>query len=233
MLNCEHIQQLIAGCRKLGLSGVVRKLNVLLQDINVDFVTQGEFLGSNGNPAIFVNEQTYKLLSKFHPTWKKNKTIVIREHDFHNPHIALITKIGMIVHELGHAFNVEANLPNSECNAYIFEVEALAHLYKNKKELLYGCEKKDLQDYFNARLPIYRKSIQKNNKDNKDIEYLETLVKKIEQDTLLEEKIAREKETQVLLKFSLLHRQRQKFHQDIANEQESFFMEKNLYLVAK
>ncbi|WP_156812518.1 hypothetical protein [Legionella tunisiensis] len=118
MLAKEDILKIINECRKMGEIGLDNGIMALVPTLNVDFLLPPkDFLGVSNNPAIFVNHNTYRLLGKHHNVWKKNKTIAVKE-DFLEKDPMMI--IGIIVHEVGHAFNVAAGITNSESNAYLF-----------------------------------------------------------------------------------------------------------------
>lgn len=156
MVSLEHIKDLITQCRMFGKDGLDNGVNGEVPELVIDVVPPEEFLGAGGNPAIFVNSKTYKLMRTHHENWVENRTIVFKSCFLYQP---VINIIGAIIHETGHAFNVAAKIPNTETNAYIFEIEVLLRLYQTKSPLLCGCTEKDLQSYFKSRLPYYNKSI--------------------------------------------------------------------------
>lgn len=169
MVSLEHIKELITQCRKFGKDGLDNGINGEVPELVIDVVSPEEFLGAGGNPAIFVNSKTYKLMRTHHENWVENRTIAFKSCFLFQP---VINIIGAIIHETGHAFNVAAKIPNTETNAYIFEIEMLLRLYQTKSPLLCGCTEKDLQSYFKSRLPYYNKGVT-------DSEFLNGLVKLI------------------------------------------------------
>jgi hypothetical protein len=153
MLRIEHIKQIIEECRELGEQGLDSGVKASIPDMLVDVVTPpSDFLGINGNPAIFVNQKTYNLLGALHSSWIVNKTIAVKEIFLAEKPINII---GAIIHETGHAFCVAAKIPNSEVNSYIFEIEVLLKLIEMKSPLLSHCSTKDIQSYFDSRIPYY------------------------------------------------------------------------------
>lgn len=178
MLTKQDIERLIDGCRTAGEQGLGNGTRALIQEIHVDFLSPpNDFLGIRNNPAIFVNQETFTLLGKYHPNWVPNQIIAVKEDFLENP---IIHVIGIIVHETGHAFNVAAKITNSEVNAYIFEIEILILWFNTKNPLLFNCSRKEVQAYFEARLPFYQHGVKSN-------EYLATLVKKIEENQSLDQ----------------------------------------------
>ena len=176
MLTKLDIQILINECRNTGENGLGNGNRATIQELTVDFLSPpADFLGVGSNPAIFVNSSTYKLLGRFHETWTVNKTIAVKESFLQTEAVKVI---GVIVHEAGHAFNVAANIINSEANAYIFEIEVLTIWFKTKSPLLLSCSRSDLQSYFESRLPYYQM-------DLKPGGYLAKLVSEIESNTIL------------------------------------------------
>ncbi len=156
---------------QLQKKGLGTGVKATIHELAVDFLSPPmDFLGLTTNPAIYVNDETYHLLGKFHKNWVANHTIAVKE-SFLNEHTAQI--IGIIVHETGHAFKVAAGIANSEANAYIFEIEVLWRWLHQNNTLLYGCTSADLLEYFNSRLEDYHKSTSGN-------PYLSKLVQQIE-----------------------------------------------------
>lgn len=76
-----------------------------------------------------------KLLGAFHQNCVINKTIVLKDSFLMTKSIDVI---GTIIHEIGHAFNVAAKIPNSEANAYIFEIEVMLKLLETDNPMLFG-----------------------------------------------------------------------------------------------
>ena len=177
MLTKKDIETIINECRVAGKNGLGNGCRAFIPEISVDFLSPPtDFLGVGSNPAIFVNRSTFNLLGRHHKTWAVNKTVAVKESFLENPPMNII---GIIAHEIGHAFNVAAGIDNSEANAYIFEIEILALSFKTNTPLLFNCSATDLQSYFESRRPHYNMAI-------KGCDYLAALVKKIEQHTLLE-----------------------------------------------
>jgi hypothetical protein len=153
MLRIEQIKQVIEECRELGEKGLDNGVSADIPDMIVDVVNPpADFLGANGNPAVFVNQKTFNLLGSLHSNWVVNKTIALKEVFLSETPIKVI---GAIIHETGHAFCVFAKIPNSETNAYVFEIEVLLKLIEMKSPLLSYCSTKDIQSYFNSRLSYY------------------------------------------------------------------------------
>ncbi len=177
MLTKRDIQSLIDECRIVAESGLGNGTKATIKELELDFLTPpADFLGIDNNPAIFINLHTFKLLGKLHEKWLVNKTIAVKENFLQNNPI---TVIGIIVHETGHAFNVAANIPNSEANAYIFEIEVLSRWFQMKHPLLFNLSYEDLHSFFLSRLHYYRMETKNNH-------YLQQLVLKIENHGVLD-----------------------------------------------
>lgn len=154
MLSIYHIRLLINECREMSRVGFFNDHRVAIPHLEIDVVLPGDFIGANNNPAIFVNSMTFKRLSKFHTHWIENGTLVFQKSFLQKDPIDII---GAVIHETGHAFNVAANLPNTEVNAYIYEIEILRQLYLSKSPLLFDCSLEDVRAYFHRRLVFYAK----------------------------------------------------------------------------
>lgn len=153
MLTCEHIEQIINQCREVAKVGLENGIHATFPDLHIDVVTPPlDFLGANSNPAIFINKDTFKLLGSMHSNWIVNQTIALKDTLLTQQPIDII---GAIVHETGHAFNVAAQIDNSEANAYIFEIEVLLRLFRTNKLSKFDCTALDVRCYFNSRLPYY------------------------------------------------------------------------------
>ncbi|WP_298625165.1 hypothetical protein [uncultured Legionella sp.] len=154
MLTIYHIRLLIDKCREIGHIDSLKDGRVVIPHLEIDLVPSGEFIGVQDNPAIFVNSMTFKRLSRFHANWVENKTLVFQKSFLQKDPIDII---GAVIHETGHAFNVAANIPNTEANAYIYEIEVLYKLFITKSQLLFNCSFEDIQAYFQRRLTYYEK----------------------------------------------------------------------------
>jgi hypothetical protein len=180
MLTREDIKKIILACRLAGEYGLRNGCKATIQTLEVDFLKPpDDFLGVGGNPAIFVNRSTYRLLGRYHQTWKTNETIAVKEHFLEEDPMQII---GILVHETGHAFNIAAGIINSEANAYIFEIEILTRWFKNGHSLLFNCSHSEIQGFFESRLPCYRAEMTKN-------DYLSKLVTLIEQKNILKDDV--------------------------------------------
>ena len=177
MLTKRDIQTLIDECRIIAENGLGNGTKATIKELELDFLTPpADFLGIDNNPAIFINLHTFKLLGKLHEKWLVNKTIAVKENFLQNNPIKVI---GIIVHETGHAFNVAANIPNSEANAYIFEIEVLSRWFQMKHPLLFNLSYEDLHSFFLSRLHYYRMETKNNH-------YLQQLVLRIENHGVLD-----------------------------------------------
>ena len=177
MLTKDDIQRIIDECREAGSLGLGRGSRAIIDELHVDFLIPPlDFLGVSHNPAIFINHDTYALLGRYHPTWEVNKTIAVKE-SFLDKKPSLV--IGIIVHEMGHAFNVAAGLINSEANACIFEIEVISLWFATKNPALFNCTRDDLHAFFESRLPYYRAEALHS-------DYLAALVKRIEKNEILD-----------------------------------------------
>ncbi len=176
MMTKVDILKIINECRITGEKGLRNGYQATIQELFIDFLTPPtDFLGVNGNPAIFVNFQTFHLLSKYHPDWEINKTIAVKESFLKEEPMMII---GILIHEIGHAFNVAAKILNCEANAYIFEIEVLSSWFHSKHPVLARLSNHTIQSYFDSRLPYYHKEIGQN-------PYLDGLIQKIEMKTIL------------------------------------------------
>ncbi|TAL62816.1 MAG: hypothetical protein EPN84_05935, partial [Legionella sp.] len=156
MLTKYHIRLLIEGCRELSWIGLDNGTKASIPELEIDIlVPPNDFLGVKGNPAIFINENTFRLLGALHEDWVLNKTIALKENFLLKPPMEII---GAILHETGHAFNVAAQIENTEGNAYVFEIEIIRKLLEEKSPLLFGCTGGDVKAYFENRLPFYKKA---------------------------------------------------------------------------
>lgn len=154
MLTMYHIRLLIEECRHMGSCGLNNGVKASIPRLEIDILNPPkDFLGAHGNPAIFVNENTYNLLGDLHDNWIVNETIALKKSFLRTSTIEII---GAIVHETGHAFNVAANIQNTEANAYIYEIEVMCRLFEMKSPLVFGCSEADLTAYFESRLPFYK-----------------------------------------------------------------------------
>ncbi|AHE66966.1 hypothetical protein Loa_01413 [Legionella oakridgensis ATCC 33761 = DSM 21215] len=80
MLTKEDIQRIITECRIAGRHGLENGIQATIDDLIIDFLTPpNNFLGVGSNPAIFVNENTYKLLGRYHRTWEKIKPLLFKK----------------------------------------------------------------------------------------------------------------------------------------------------------
>ncbi|HHS8252238.1 TPA: hypothetical protein ACTTVN_001214 [Legionella anisa] len=178
MLTSYHIRLLIEECREIGWSGLNNGITASIPQLQIDILKPPhDFLGVQGNPAIFVNKNTYKLLGHLHKNWVMNQTIALKISFFEQNTIDVI---GGIIHEAGHAFNVAAKIANTEANAYIYEIEVMRKLLETKSPLLFGCTSSDIQSFFKKRLSYYNKGVSEN-------EYLAHLVETIKQEFKLDE----------------------------------------------
>ncbi|KGP64097.1 hypothetical protein EP47_08095 [Legionella norrlandica] len=176
MLTSYHIRLLIEECRNIGWSGL-NGVTASIPQLQIDILKPPyDFLGVRGNPAVFVNKDTYALLGHHHKDWDINRTIAFKKNFFEQNTIDII---GTTVHEAGHAFNVAAKIANTEANAYIYEIEVMRKLLETKSPLLFGCTFSDVQSFFKRRLPYYNKGISD--------KYLASLVKSIKEEFKLEE----------------------------------------------
>ncbi|KTC87503.1 MULTISPECIES: hypothetical protein [Legionella] len=153
MLTREQIREIIEECRRIGVSGLENGRRATIPFIKIDILRSNlNFTGALGNSAIFINKNTYNMLSQYHSGWVANKTIAIKESLLLKPTIDII---GTIVHETGHAFNVAAKIANSEGNAYIFEIEVILKLLESGKLLSFDCDRQEVERYFQSRLTNY------------------------------------------------------------------------------
>lgn len=175
----EHIEHIINQCREVGEAGLENGTHASFPTLYIDVVTPPlDFLGVNSNPAIFINKETFKLLGAMHSNWIENRTIALKDSLLNKDPIEII---GAIVHETGHAFNVAANIENSEANAYIFEIEVLLRLFKTNKLSEFDCSALDLRCYFSSRLSYYHAGAHHN-------PYLENTIEKIKTEFKIEHK---------------------------------------------
>lgn len=171
MLAKLHLKQIVTVCRQLGEHGLNNGVKATIPPLEIDILKPpNDFLGVVDNPALFINKETFKLLSAFHKNWVVNQTIVLKDRFLMRESIDVI---GAIIHETGHAFNVAAKIPNSEANAYIFEIEVMLKLLETESPILFGNSEKEVRSFFEKRLSYYYKSILGN-------AYLADLVKTIQ-----------------------------------------------------
>ena len=136
----------------MSAEGLIHEKPVTIPQLEIDIVLPEEFLGVHNNPAIFVNSATYRQLKKFHLNWVENRTLAFKQSFLTGETIDVI---GAVIHETGHAFNVAANISNTEDNAYIYEIEVMRRLFATNSPLLFGCSFTEVQSYFKRRLAYY------------------------------------------------------------------------------
>jgi len=177
MLTKMDLVKIIKECRLMGACGLGNGVKATINTLQLDFLSPpNNFLGTADNPAIFVNEHTYRLLGKFHKSWKLNQTIAVQDELLDQPTMHVI---GVLVHEAGHAFNVAASIANTEANAYVFEIEVLSRWFRAHNPMLFNCTKSDVMGYLKSRLSNYHHA------KGKD-DYLDRLICLIEIDHLFE-----------------------------------------------
>ncbi len=134
------------------------------------------FVGQGGNPALYVHQRTRPsvieawndALSDFadgnpseyvQANVSRGKTVLFREekvYEVHGGHF--MREFGTITHEYGHAFSEMTGKPNTEGNAYIFELsmirDAISLDYLASKKVTFG----DLKEYLKDRIGNYVKS---------------------------------------------------------------------------
>jgi hypothetical protein len=182
MMTLYHIELLLRECDQMAKKGLNNGVYTpSMPKIKVDIVSPQTFLGAHGNPAIFVNKDTYKLLGSEYKHWDKDSTIAIKGNFLKSS--PRINVIGAIIHETGHAFNVAAEIPNTEANAYIYEIEVMCKLLATQSPLLFGCTSKEVQSFFQSRLGYYKIGANRN-------EYLASLVEAIKLQFELKEKVS-------------------------------------------
>ncbi|WP_419420198.1 hypothetical protein ACNVED_02570 [Legionella sp. D16C41] len=160
MLTENDIKQILELGRSLGKIGLSNGVSAQMPKLIIDILKPPkDFIGVNSNPAIFVNKSTYQYWGKKHKNWIVNETIAIKDSFLKQPKLEVI---GAIVHEIGHAFNVAANIANTEANAYIFEIEVLNRLIPANLELFNNISDEDIKSYFAMRLPYYKQAISSN-----------------------------------------------------------------------
>ncbi|MCC8624277.1 hypothetical protein [Xanthomonas vesicatoria] len=150
-----HATMVLNGCYGLAHEGLGNGNNANVPALNIDYVAPGVFLGAVGNPAIFVNAATFALLGAANPAWVLNATIAVAPNFMA---MQTMNAAGILIHEFGHAFNVSAGIPNTEANAYVFEIEALARWGASQNNPLstLGCTRVDIRNFLTGRLPQYR-----------------------------------------------------------------------------
>ncbi|KTD63110.1 hypothetical protein [Legionella shakespearei] len=172
MLTNEDIEQIIKECRSIADTGLGNGNRADIPELLVDVVQPpNDFLGVDGNPAIFINQHTFKLLGHLHSNWIVNQTIALKRELLNRRTIEIL---GVIIHETGHAFNVAARISNTEANSYIFEIEVMLHLYNTKNPVMKNCSITELLAYFDLRLKYY-------NKSSKGNDYLLSLIEQVHQ----------------------------------------------------
>jgi len=120
-------------------------LNVNLSQVNILIVPNDMLLGANTpegrNPAIYINRNTPPIVIKKWETYLRDykeehasedirlgqimptRVICVRPLVFNT--MTLLQRCGIIWHEYGHAYLEAAGRPNTEQNAYLFEVQML------------------------------------------------------------------------------------------------------------
>ncbi|MCP3968021.1 MAG: hypothetical protein GY750_06120 [Lentisphaerae bacterium] len=116
----EHlINDIIEICSIEGTRGVVTG-RTSMRKIKIVVHCNDCFLGAEGNPAIFISSKTYRLLSiqgQASSEWQPVFTIACNSKALN---LSILTFVGILIHETGHAFNVAAGIYNSEANRLYF-----------------------------------------------------------------------------------------------------------------
>lgn len=169
----QEMKEILKHCQELASKGLKNGYSAKIPELEINIPKLNSFIGVN-NPAIFVTEVTYGKLGRFHEDWTPNITIAISQTFLRKYINDKIRLIGILVHETGHAFNFYAGIPNSELNAYIFEIEILHKLYEEGvlSEKPYGITKEEMQSFFQFRLHKYKSTILKS-------DYLNALIANI------------------------------------------------------
>lgn len=169
-MDREEIVELVNTCSNYAREGTpYHPEPVILPHFVLDFRPPRGYLKDN-NPAIFVNERTFRLTANNrreekaeaenpdeYVDWVVNQTLVISENVLEegSPKEKLLYT-GVIIHETGHGYNVAAGIPNTEANAYLFEIMVLKHLFDVQHEVVQGLTRENLVDYFKMRMPQYK-----------------------------------------------------------------------------
>jgi hypothetical protein len=134
----SEIQEIITACRTLAA-----REGVALPPITIDTSKIARTLSEKA--VAFLTNKSSKMAARMiarannmeEPNWDAGKVICISD--------TIITArgnsmqaIGVIVHEMGHAYNIAANLPNTEANAQVFEIEVLLHFRHQNPEVIPG-----------------------------------------------------------------------------------------------
>jgi len=182
ILNKDDLTKLIEFCKdnaKKGIGWLCEK-SVDLSDLIIDFDENKErqsFLGKL-NPAICINNKTYrygKMQLGDNIPWSVNKTILLSNELF-LPNWKLSFKLiditGIVIHETGHAYNSAANIPNTEANAYLFEIFLLMKIYTENINIIGVFSRDDFTEYFQSRMSHYQKDFSGNEKLKQVVEIL-------------------------------------------------------------
>lgn len=155
-MTYAQMKRVLLYCRVLGFEGLRNGNSAVIPELQIDLFEKNAFIGVKGNPAIFVSETTYKKLKRFHEDWIPNITIAISLPYVLEPKRNNVDVVGVLTHEAGHAFNVYAKIPNTEANAYVFEIEAMLKLFAmSVLSRQFNLSKIDLKTYFQSRLEQY------------------------------------------------------------------------------
>lgn len=181
-MNIYIINSIIKYCQRIAHDKMPHHPYVVtIPDLHLDYgIDKNRFLGSGTNPAIYISSKSFhsfkkivyntyndneELMKIFDPEsekrWRKNKTLLLNSFIFNNEKrrcffINPLEIIGIIIHEIGHAYNVAANISNTESNAYLFEIYVILNLYYSKHELFKNISDQNIIDYFEERLKQFR-----------------------------------------------------------------------------
>lgn len=172
MIGNKELKRVLDMSRHFAQEGLISGARANIPEITIALIEQGAFIGVGKNPAIFVTQNTYRMLGRANPDWQPDQTIAIKRSFIERA--AIVNIIGVLAHETGHAFNVYAGISNSENNAYVFEIEAMMQFVEDSSFMArYGLKLEDYKAYFESRMRYYRMGAKVN-------ECLQGLLPKIE-----------------------------------------------------
>lgn len=153
-MHDSEIQEIISACRSFAAIQ-----DVVLPPIDIDRSKIARTLSENA-VAVLTNASSNmaaKVIAHANqmdtPHWEAGRVICISDAIV-NASADSMQAIGVIVHEMGHAFNIAARKPNTEANAQVFEIEMLLHyLDKDKDNDVMAPEALDA--FFTRRIPRY------------------------------------------------------------------------------
>lgn len=132
----DEIQEIIEVCRVIAANQ-----GVIIPTIMIDRSDIAQAISSGTAVAVLTNEKSEKHASMIAkqrkedaPKWVSGRVMAISGTIIKASANSMFA-IGVIVHEVGHAYNIAAGITNTEANAQVFEIETLLKLSQEKDKI--------------------------------------------------------------------------------------------------